>query len=154
MQEITRLVTVSMPSTFAVLAIARILSAVSDALYVYFFFSSRRRHTRFDCDWSSDVCSSDLGSLLRDHLLEELDREGLHVHGVRGVGIRLNRRGIAVHEDDPDPFFAERSAGLGTGVVELRGLADHDGAGADHHGGLNVLALGHRPTPSSRPTPP
>src|SRR5688572_17041101 len=29
-----------------------------------FFFSSRRRHTRFDCDWSSDVCSSDL------HLLE------------------------------------------------------------------------------------
>src|SRR2546430_11879944 len=27
-----------------------------------FVFSSRRRHTRFDCDWSSDVCSSDLGS--------------------------------------------------------------------------------------------
>src|SRR5256886_12097509 len=26
------------------------------------FFSSRRRHTRFDCDWSSDVCSSDLYS--------------------------------------------------------------------------------------------
>src|SRR2546430_5985671 len=26
----------------------------------FFFFSSRRRHTRFDCDWSSDVCSSDL----------------------------------------------------------------------------------------------
>src|SRR2546430_13234932 len=28
--------------------------------YLFFFFSSRRRHTRFDCDWSSDVCSSDL----------------------------------------------------------------------------------------------
>src|SRR2546430_3683880 len=28
----------------------------------FFFFSSRRRHTRFDCDWSSDVCSSDLFS--------------------------------------------------------------------------------------------
>src|SRR2546430_10156664 len=28
-----------------------------------FFFSSRRRHTRFDCDWSSDVCSSDLAGL-------------------------------------------------------------------------------------------
>src|SRR3989475_714259 len=27
---------------------------------LFFFFSSRRRHTRFDCDWSSDVCSSDL----------------------------------------------------------------------------------------------
>src|SRR2546430_10029749 len=37
---------------------------LSDELYVIcdscFFFSSRRRHTRFDCDWSSDVCSSDL----------------------------------------------------------------------------------------------
>src|SRR5690606_39828786 len=29
-------------------------------LYVLFFFSSRRRHTRFSRDWSSDVCSSDL----------------------------------------------------------------------------------------------
>src|SRR5688572_33099036 len=29
-------------------------------LFCSFFFSSRRRHTRFDCDWSSDVCSSDL----------------------------------------------------------------------------------------------
>src|SRR6266480_6603991 len=27
---------------------------------VFFFFSSRRRHTRLTCDWSSDVCSSDL----------------------------------------------------------------------------------------------
>src|SRR2546430_7402654 len=31
----------------------------------FFFFSSRRRHTRFDCDWSSDVCSSDLFDLVR-----------------------------------------------------------------------------------------
>src|SRR5438270_7651449 len=31
-----------------------------NVLFVFFFFSSRRRHTRFDCDWSSDVCSSDL----------------------------------------------------------------------------------------------
>src|SRR2546430_6342407 len=30
-----------------------------DPAYGNFFFSSRRRHTRFDCDWSSDVCSSD-----------------------------------------------------------------------------------------------
>src|SRR6266480_6232729 len=28
--------------------------------YFFFFFSSRRRHTRLTCDWSSDVCSSDL----------------------------------------------------------------------------------------------
>src|SRR2546426_7920285 len=29
-------------------------------LFVFFFFSSRRRHTRLQGDWSSDVCSSDL----------------------------------------------------------------------------------------------
>src|SRR6266481_7337177 len=28
--------------------------------FVFFFFSSRRRHTRWNCDWCSDVCSSDL----------------------------------------------------------------------------------------------
>src|SRR5207249_8683457 len=30
---------------------------------VFFFFSSRRRHTRSKRDWSSDVCSSDLGAM-------------------------------------------------------------------------------------------
>src|SRR2546422_7090381 len=32
----------------------------------FFFFSSRRRHTRCSRDWSSDVCSSDLGLDLRE----------------------------------------------------------------------------------------
>src|SRR5690625_7878098 len=41
-----------------------------------FFFSSRRRHTRWPRDWSSDVCSSDLEELQRQlrTLREELDR--------------------------------------------------------------------------------
>src|SRR2546427_7082027 len=34
-------------------------------IMIFFFFSSRRRHTRFDCDWSSDVCSSDLDTSIR-----------------------------------------------------------------------------------------
>src|SRR5216683_2884631 len=34
--------------------------------HVLFFFSSRRRHTRSDRDWSSDVCSSDLAPTLHD----------------------------------------------------------------------------------------
>src|SRR5690606_40500666 len=39
------------------------------------FFSSRRRHTRFSRDWSSDVCSSDLGAardVIQNHLLQLL----------------------------------------------------------------------------------
>src|SRR2546430_6024807 len=35
------------------------------------FFSSRRRHTRFDCDWSLDVCSSDLLDLARKQAVME-----------------------------------------------------------------------------------
>src|SRR2546430_6736350 len=48
----------------------------------FFFFSSRRRHTRFDCDWSSDVCSSDLEEALvrlrglADHF--EKEDPGMH----------------------------------------------------------------------------
>src|SRR6516164_9513412 len=34
----------------------------------FFFFSSRRRHTRWNCDWSSDVCSSDLAGPLQSIL--------------------------------------------------------------------------------------
>src|SRR5260221_4191572 len=33
---------------------------VTVCIFFFFFFSSRRRHTRSLCDWSSDVCSSDL----------------------------------------------------------------------------------------------
>src|SRR6266487_5397601 len=34
-------------------------------MVVFFFFSSRRRHTRWTGDWSSDVCSSDLAGKVR-----------------------------------------------------------------------------------------
>src|SRR5712692_11221325 len=57
----------------------------------YFFFSSRRRHTRWNCDWSSDVCSSDLWRLrwpfVRPHLrgsvesLTELARQRVATAG-------------------------------------------------------------------------
>src|SRR3712207_8750754 len=36
------------------------MRTVMESLDVFFFFSSRRRHTRYWRDWSSDVCSSDL----------------------------------------------------------------------------------------------
>src|SRR5690606_39866195 len=35
---------------------------VDSWMWLFFFFSSRRRHTRFSRDWSSDVCSSDLAA--------------------------------------------------------------------------------------------
>src|SRR5690606_30889714 len=46
--------------------------AVSFCVCLFFFFSSRRRHTRFSRDWSSDVCSSDLTVPLTHELLHTI----------------------------------------------------------------------------------
>src|SRR6266481_8178935 len=43
---------------------------------IVFFFSSRRRHTRWNCDWSSDVCSSDLIHNF-DAIFGEIGEEGV-----------------------------------------------------------------------------
>src|SRR5712691_12484559 len=49
--------------------------------FLYFFFvSSRRRHTRFDCDWSSDVCASDLfASCAICHYGRDKSDRGVHL---------------------------------------------------------------------------
>src|SRR5256885_8490564 len=52
---------------------------------ICFFFSSRRRHTRLQGDWSSDVCSSDL-------VLEELRK--LRTEPVEETELRRVRRGV------------------------------------------------------------
>src|SRR5947207_15947728 len=67
--------------------------------YEKFVFSSRRRHTRSLCDWSSDVCSSDLHGLARALVANA-------VHGVTsgfkkeldivGVGYRAELKGKMV----------------------------------------------------------
>src|SRR5690606_39621466 len=46
---------------------------------VFFFFSSRRRHTRFSRDWSSDVCSSDVSGAGPDAAEAPLER-GRHTN--------------------------------------------------------------------------
>src|SRR3989475_503732 len=74
--------------------------------YFFFFFSSRRRHTRFDCDWSSDVCSSDLG--VEAHQRQQL----AHPRGDPGRRPALEPR----HEPDV-PLHSE--------VREQSDLLDH-----------------------------
>src|SRR5256886_7735157 len=74
-------------------------------LVFFFFFSSRRRHTRFDCDWSSDVCSSDLGGspvepggyrgVEGGEIDATVEARGLPVavrHGGDGVGVDVAER--------------------------------------------------------------
>src|SRR5690606_40271048 len=72
---------------------------------IIFFFSSRRRHTRFSRDWSSDVCSSDLGLEIRQ------DDMG---------GGQLMKRGDIRRLSLLD-FLAEGRRGM-TGVAQRAGL--------------------------------
>src|SRR5215211_3480801 len=67
-------------------------------VFVFFFFSSRRRHTRSLCDWSSDVCSSDLLGSSRERMTarkrsalrwEDWPRERLLDVRIRDLGLTL-----------------------------------------------------------------
>src|SRR6266487_5514363 len=67
---------------------------------VWFFFSSRRRHTRWTGDWSSDVCSSDLAANLaagtpsktrRDFFLRQRAQQTPFRESVRGCGCTKSR---------------------------------------------------------------
>src|SRR2546426_12648190 len=53
---------------------------------LFFFFSSRRRHTRLQGDWSSDVCSSDLIERNAAKLIEMLEARGIETHPLTITG--------------------------------------------------------------------
>src|SRR5215469_2867059 len=96
---------------------------------VFFFFSSRRRHTRSLRDWSSDVCSSDLP--LRDDVdaqwrlgvrAAELDATGKRVLLADGSAVEYDRLLIATGTR-ARPWHDEAEAAL-DGVFTLRTSAD------------------------------
>src|SRR5206468_4970504 len=76
-----------------------------------FFFSSRRRHTRSDRDWSSDVCSSDLEGNLKVVLTPYQDRFSI---------VPIPARTLEVFDLDADPLERhDLSAHLTKPVAEM-----------------------------------
>src|ERR1039457_6661588 len=70
----------------------------------FFFFSSRRRHTRLQGDWSSDVCSSDLGRDVLQRTTDYLNggvsfavETNFSSHGRVDLIRRAKSRGYQVH---------------------------------------------------------
>src|SRR5690625_2565760 len=57
-------------------------------LYCFFFFSSRRRHTRWPRDWSSDVCSSDLPGSIYTDLMAGLFLDIVHLSVAYGFRLK------------------------------------------------------------------
>src|SRR5438132_10001542 len=82
-------------------------------LFFFFFFSSRRRHTRSLCDWSSDVCSSDLANqFLKGAQRRDSATDGSACHGFfDGVPQRrsVGPRGFAQRVDGRFANAARRS---------------------------------------------
>src|SRR5256885_139851 len=74
-------------------------------LYYFFFFSSRRRHTRLQGDWSSDVCSSDLGriGLVDFDVVDYTNLQRQVIHGTKDVG-RKKLDSAADSMQDINPF--------------------------------------------------
>src|SRR5690606_40874219 len=81
-------------------------------------FSSRRRHTRFSRDWSSDVCSSDLVGSRRSVTAP------LCAECARAVRRRATPKALVIRHGDADvPYFsvpAEQSVWSATGFGALR----------------------------------
>src|SRR5262249_59005924 len=65
-----------MPAPLGLLVLAQALLGMCS----FFFFSSRRRHTRLVSDWSSDVCSSDLVERARSASSRRLRRRDRSMH--------------------------------------------------------------------------
>src|SRR5437763_3152992 len=73
-------------------------------VFSFFFFSSRRRHTRYIGDWSSDVCSSDL------EFFRGVEAEAVQVLD-RGQRLLLGDRPLARRSCCADAFDVEAPRG-------------------------------------------
>src|SRR5205085_12425837 len=78
--------------------------------FIFFFFSSRRRHTRFDCDWSSDVCSSDLDPDdkmrgIRKRLIISILVVGVAIGGIYGLKAGSRRFGVGFSRPTTQDFI-------------------------------------------------
>src|SRR3990167_9008561 len=75
-----------------------------------FFFSSRRRHTRFDCDWSSDVCSSDLGAALPEDMARDFLERAKALEGLAPEAQVGARKALVQEIKDFDPVRLGKEA--------------------------------------------
>src|SRR6266571_6381419 len=95
----------------------------------HFFFSSRRRHTRLTCDWSSDVCSSDLAAFARVTFVCNPDEEvGSPFSGplIREIALESNTAFVLEAGRENGDIVSARK-GITSIRAELSGRAAHAG---------------------------
>src|SRR5215204_4349588 len=94
---------------------------------IFFFFSSRRRHTRSLCDWSSDVCSSDLVGADPDEIaLTTSTTDGLG-RVIAGMGLGPGDEIVTSDQEHPGllgPLLAARRRGVTVKAVPFAHVAE------------------------------
>src|SRR5690606_41028661 len=98
---------------------------------INFFFSSRRRHTRFSRDWSSDVCSSDLSNHVR--YLSKWAKDGGEAH-ILFVVQRSDASRFRPNETTDPEFAAALAEAKESGVGIVRSEERRVGKRVDHGG--------------------
>ena len=88
--------------------------------------------------------------LFLDHALDKLGGDGLDIGAVGKTRVGHDGRRVGVDQDDLKAILLEHLAGLGTGVVELTGLANNDGARTNDEDTLDVSTFRHVSSPRSR----
>src|SRR5260370_42365272 len=104
-------------------------------MWAFFFFSSRRRHTRFKCDWSSDVCSSDLPSRIGIVKAQRF-RDAQTVACETGAYLVSRRVGRVKQH------FAERARVLGANVNRARPRGSSDNLRSAEVCAVDTVAAG------------
>src|SRR5580698_11589513 len=94
-------------------------TAPSSTTKLSFFFSSRRRHTRLTCDWSSDVCSSDLHPVPPRRLLLVQPGQDLRAAGGGRGQVTLFPVQFRAHLGQPGPRVIEAHAAVGLRALGL-----------------------------------
>ena len=98
---------------------------------------------------AADAGHNGVRALVAEDFGQVLQLQRLHIHLVGNGRVRHDGGGVGVDEDHLVAFLLQRQAGLRARVVELRGLADDDGAGTNDQYFVNIGALRHGAGPPS-----
>ena len=88
-----------------------------------------------------------IGAFLPYDFFHILGKKGLHVHGISQSGSGHYRGRIRVNQQDVIALLFESTNRLGPGIIELAGLSDYDGTGADYQYLIEVIPARHSISP-------
>ena len=106
-------------------------------------------HCEVQAGLSADAGEQRVGPLHSENVGGKFGGQGFHIDLVRNGGVGHDGGRVGVGQKNLVALLLQGQACLGTGVVELGGLPDDNGAGADDQNAADVGSLRHGPSPPS-----